>query len=325
MARWYAGVTHSHTLASDGKLTLEQLIAKALKAKLDFLIITDHNHNCEEDLPHVKGLTLIYGTEMTYEGGHANVWGVKKAVDDFKCESYEQWIEKKTEAQRRGALVCMNHPLCTNCPWRWEKDLAQFDALEIWNAIQHYDNMTCTEWWREQLKAGYKTPIVGGSDFHRDYYVTRILSVPTTYVWANSSSPEDILDAIKKGHTTVTNSVGTTMVELGSGDAITGDTVKLKKGTAVTVKAHGLKKGHTLKVFDKTGEIFTHTAVKTGDYQITLPVREPGFVCAHVEYETGALYKKVYNTVIGGWIPSQKNMELPPFIYAQCSAMFFED
>ena len=45
--KWYVGVPHCHTTASDGGLTLEELIKKAKKNKLDFLMITDHNVNCK--------------------------------------------------------------------------------------------------------------------------------------------------------------------------------------------------------------------------------------------------------------------------------------
>lgn len=321
--KWYSGVTHSHTVASDGALTLEQLIALAKKNKLDYLIVTDHNINCET-FPETQGLTLIYGTELTCRGGHTNIWGVQNSVDDFKCESYEQWLEIKQEARRRGALICMNHPHCSNCTWRWEKDISQVDVLEIWNAPMHYDNLVCTEWWREQLKNGHRTPIVGGSDYHKDYYITNLLTNPTTYVYADSSSPEDILGAIAAGHTTISPGVGKTMIELISGGAVIGDSVKLGEDTRITVRVSKLKRKHRLVVFDADGECYSHTARKTGDFSIELPVKKTGFICAQVENPLGRIYKFGYNKIIGKKIPAQKDMELPPFIYAQSGAIFFE-
>ena len=38
--KWYSGVPHCHTVASDGALTLEQVVKKAKKSKLDFLSTT---------------------------------------------------------------------------------------------------------------------------------------------------------------------------------------------------------------------------------------------------------------------------------------------
>ena len=190
--KWYVGVTHCHTVASDGALTLEELIKKAKKNKLDFVMITDHNVNCEE-LPQVDGLTLIYGAELSKDGGHCNMWGVKDVIDkeDYEtCETYEDFLRVKNEAKRRGATICMNHPHCKQCPWRWEKNAADVDVLEVWNAPTHYDNLECTQWWHEQLRNGHKLPVVGGSDYHTDYYgITNLLTWPVTYVYAKSNSP----------------------------------------------------------------------------------------------------------------------------------------
>lgn len=322
--KWYAGVTHAHTIVSDGALTRRELIKLAQKNKLDFLMITDHNTNCKEQLQKVDGLTLIYGTELTRHGGHANIWGVQNAVDDFSFESYEDFLRVKTEAQRRGALVCMNHPHCSRCTWRWEMNLADVDVLEIWNAPQHLDNMTCTAWWREQLKKGLKTPVVGGSDFHRDYYITNLLPVPVTYVFAKSSSAGDILAAIKAGHTTIASGVGKTMIEITSGSSILGDTVTLRDNTSVTVKVKKLHRKHSLIVYDADGEMYSHTAKSSGDFTVTLRVKKTGFITAEVRHKLGAIYKIGYNKIIGDRIPAQKNIKLPPFIYAQSGAMFFE-
>lgn len=324
--KWYVGVPHCHTVASDGGLTLEQVIEKAKKNKLDFLMLTDHNVNCE-DLPKVDGLTLIYGAELTKHGGHCNMWGVKDVIDqeDYDtCETYEDFLRIKNEAKRRGAVICMNHPHCNQCPWRWEKNASDIDVLEVWNAPTHFDNLTCTEWWHDQLRNGHKLPVVGGSDYHKDYVVTNLLTWPVTYVYAKSNSPEDILDAIVKGHTTICFDVGTTFIDITSGDAVLGDTVKLEKDTTVTINVKKLRKNHKLIVFNKDGECFSHTAKKTGDYSVTLPVEKDGFLCAHVVFEPGFIYSKIHDFAIASRIPEQKGMKLPPLIFAQSGAIYFE-
>ena len=93
--KWYVGVTHCHTIASeDGKHTVRQIARKAKKNKLDFIMITDHNANCEE-LPEIEGITLIYGAELTKHGGHCNMWGVKDVIDRAEydsCETYEDFL-----------------------------------------------------------------------------------------------------------------------------------------------------------------------------------------------------------------------------------------
>lgn len=218
----------------------------------------------------------------------------------------------------------MNHPLCVKCPWRWEKDVTEVDVLEIWNGPMHYDNLVCTDWWIEQLKAGHKLPIVGGSDYHKDYVVTNLIGNPATYVYAKSNSPEDILDGIVKGRTTISNGVGKTFINITCGNAMLGDTVKLSDGLKAKVTVERMKRNHTLHVFNGDGECFTYTAKKAGDYSFDIPVEKSGFICAYVTFELSAAYALAYDIVIGSKIPSQKGMKMPPFIYAQSGAIYFE-
>ncbi len=325
--KWYVGVTHCHSTASDGGLTLEELIAKSKKKKLDFLMITDHNVNCQ-DFPDVDGLTLIYGAELSKDGGHCNMWGVKDVIDqeDYDtCETYEDFLRFKEEAKRRGAVICMNHPHCKQCPWRWEKNAADVDVLEVWNSPTHYDNLECTEWWHEQLRNGHKLPVVGGSDYHRDYVVTDLLTWPVTYVYAKSNSPEDILDAIVKGRTTISFTTNSTVIDITSGDSILGDTVKLTDSTFVTINVKKLHKNHRLIVLDNDGEVFTYTAQKRNEnFNISLPVTKEGFICAHVVFDPGFIYSKVHDFAIASRIPEQKGMDLPPLIFSQSGAIYFE-
>ena len=48
MGKWYAGVVHSHTTRSDGAYNPDELVKKAEKTGLDFIILTDHNQFCDE-------------------------------------------------------------------------------------------------------------------------------------------------------------------------------------------------------------------------------------------------------------------------------------
>ena len=151
-----------------------------------------------------------------------------------------------------------------------------------------------------------------------------MLAWPATYVYAKSSSPEDILDAIVKGHTTITFAVGTTFIDIVSGDAVLGDTVKLTDKTTATINVKKLRKNHKLIVFDNNGERFSYTARKTEDYSVTLEIENEGFLCAHVVFEPGFAYSKIHDYAIASRIPEQKGMKLPPLIYAQSGAIYFE-
>lgn len=323
MKKWYVGVTHSHTNRSDGIFTPDELVKHAEKKGLEFLMITDHNQNLDK-LPESDKLTVIFGTELTKHGGHTNLWGVQYAVDDFECEEYEDYLKKLETAKSRGATTCMNHPLCSQCTWRWPREPERLDCVEVWNSPQHLDNMKCTEWWADELRKGKKIPVVGGSDFHRDYYVTNLLPNPVTYVYADSNSVDDILRAIREGKTTISYGVGKTFIEITCGDKMLGDTVSLEPGTKAEVKVKGLKKNHTLKVIGPKGVVYEYTAKKKEDHTAVIPVTEPGFLYAVAEYKVSPPYKFIHNKVLMKKVNSVEKGDLPPFIYAQTGAIYFE-
>lgn len=324
MKKWYTGVVHSHTTRSDGNLSPAELVKKAEDIGLDFIMITDHDVFCDE-IPESKKVLVIPGTELSVSGkGHTNIWGAKRPFADFNCESYEKWESKIAEARENGAVICINHPHCSQCGWHWPLEPEKADCIELWNSPQHTDNMICAEWWQNELRAGKKIPAVGGSDFHRDYYVAAKLDNPVTLVYAEECTQDAILTAIKEGHTTISPKVGGQRITLFSGEHIIGDTVKLSTQTTVTVCVNVLKKGQTLKVIDDSGVKFTYKAEKTGYYYVTLPVEQAGFICAQVEYDLHPLYAAVYGKVEQKILHSKHKGKLPPFIYSQSGAIYFE-
>ena len=323
MGKWYVGVTHCHTNRSDGKYPPEKVVEMAEKRNLDFLMITDHNRALDK-LPASRSVTVIFGAELSYHGGHSNYWGVQNPVDDFECADYEEYKEKLSTAKGRGATTSMNHPLCTGCPWRWEKEPELFDCIEIWNSPQHIDNMRCTEWWADELRKGKKIPVVGGSDYHNDYVVTDLMANPVTYVYADSASTEDILLAIREGRTTICAGVGKTMIELVCGEKMIGDTVKRSKGMHIRVNVKGIKKGHTLKVFGSRGLLYEETAKKSGDMSVLVPVGDNSFIYALTDYTVSFPFRVGHNLIMKERNHCKPFDPVPKFIYAQTGAMYFE-
>ncbi len=147
---------------------------------------------------------------------------------------------------------------------------------------------------------------------------------PVTYVLCDENTPKAILNSITAGHTTISSGVGKTMIELRSGENVIGDTVKLTENAEIEVIVKKLKRGHSLIVYNQSGEIYNHTASKTGDFSVKLPVNGIGFVRAEVRHKLSSIVKFGYNIYIGKRIPQQKNIDLPPFISAMTGAMFFE-
>lgn len=324
--RWLAGDTHSHTTNSDGKLTYQEIALKARKKGLDFLILTDHNNTTEGlGMPRVNGLTVIRGLELTSYFGHINMFGLAKPFSGtFAFNNKEEFLKLNAEAKDNGAVQSLCHPLCTLCPWKMDLNGVIFDLIEVWNGPMRKDNLRCIEFWDGMLRAGKKIPMLGGSDFHRDYVITDLLAEPTTRVYVKSASAEDILEALKQGRSVVTHGPKTTMLELSVGEAGIGDSVKFENGQKARVKAAEMKKGHKLYVVDKGGRYFEFTAPKCGNYEFEVPVRQPGYVRAEIMYEKRGLSRIAHRIALFFMLKQESKEPIPPFAYALTNPVYID-
>ena len=171
---------------------------------------------------------------------------------------------------------------------------------------------------------GQKIPVVGGSDYHRDYVVTDLMINPVTYVYAESNSVEDILSAIRAGRTTIAAGVGKTMIEITCAGGMIGDTVKVKDDTDARVTVKGLKKGHTLRVFGTDGLMYKYKATSTGDYAVNVPVGSSKFMYAVVDYPVMLPVRVGQNLIMRSRNHCGVFDPVPDFIYAQTGAIYFE-
>ncbi len=325
--RWLKGDTHTHTCHSDGKLTPEALLALARKKRLDYLIITDHNNNRAgySNLT-APDLTVIEGMELTAYNGHCNLWGIRTPFEEPYCaESFEEFISLAEKAKANGAVISVNHPCCSLCGWHWPLEGFPLDAAELWNGPQHIDNMKALSWWHGELLRGRRIAAVGGSDYHQDIAgITRLLAIPTTVVYAASSSPADILDALKNGRAVVTSSPKGPMLYLKCGKTITGGETAFRDGITVELRGERLKKGHLLEVFNNDTIIYS-APIKNADLNLSLPVESSGFVRAQISRQYGRIVSRVYRRIAGHLIPAEANapLPLPPFITCFTNPIWF--
>lgn len=322
--RWLKGDTHLHTNHSDGIFSRDELAINAKKKGLDYIIITDHNNNLEGlPMPDINGLTVIKGLELTNYKGHMNMFGADKPYDgSFAINSVEEFIERNKQAKERGALQVVNHPMCTLCPWLMGFDDIHFDAIEVWNGPMRKDNLKAIDWWNEQLKEGKRIPITGGSDYHRDYYISDLLANPTLRVYTDSNSEEAILKAIARGNSVITHSPSSTMVEMKYGDALIGEEVKLQEDLELNINITKMKKGHKLKVIDNQGCFFEFIAPQDGDYNFNTPVRQKGFVRCEIEYNKGFFAKILHKVALYFLIRKESKEKVPPFKYVVTNPIY---
>lgn len=190
--RWLAGDLHSHSVHSDGALTLPELAELARRRGLDYLAVTDHNtvshHAHLPDAGARTGVRLIAGQEVTRDEGHANCLGPAPWVD-FR-RSPDAWV---ADAEAARALLSINHPLAGDHRWRLLLERRP-PLAEVWHASWDRRNAAPLDWWSSWGGIG-----VGGGDLH-DPAVDDRLGHPTTWVEAVDG---DVLGALAAGRVAI--------------------------------------------------------------------------------------------------------------------------
>jgi hypothetical protein len=273
------GDLHTHTLASDGVHTAEELAWKAKRNGLDFVAVTDHNQFASSQaLPRLEGVTMIPGVEWTHYRGHASFLGVDRPYDgSFAANSLEETRDRFVTARQRGALIVIDHPFDPGCGFQFDVDALPHDCLEVWSGPMRESNLRAVAHWHHLLCAGRKTPACGGSDYHRDTPFL-FLGGPTTCVFADSRGASDILAAVKAGHGFITFAPQGPSLEMTAGEAIMGDTVPWRELKEVHISAQGLLAGDALRVATSQRVETLYTAPSDGDVSLTYALGAPGFV-----------------------------------------------
>jgi len=277
--RWLIGDNHSHTNASDGILSRQALAEHARNQGLDYLIITDHNMPLSpENTPKVPGLTVIPGVELTLYGGHANFLGSRKPFDGPFFSNDLAGIKAHFESAReRGATIVINHPMHEDLPFTFDMQALPFDLIEVWNGPMRSSNLKTIALWQKMLESGRKIPAIAGSDYHRDELGLG-LGVPSTIVYAQSSSPSDILSALHAGKSYFVYQQKSARLEMRYGDAGIGDCQAWEPGMRLAIKMTKLKAGDRVKLI---GSDFTHEyplVEANGDFEAFFTPQKPGFV-----------------------------------------------
>ena len=277
--RLLKGDLHTHTLASDGVHTLEELAWKAKRNGLDFVAVTDHNQFVSTDaLPRLPGVTMIPGVEWTHYQGHANFMGVDQPYDEpFATNTPEEALARFTSARTRGATIMINHPFDENCGFKFDINQLPFDCIEVWNGPMRESNLRAVGFWQQLLAAGKKIPACGGSDYHRDTPFI-FLGGPSMGVYAMSAGASDILEAVRQGHSYITFAPNGPELEMTAGyDAILGDSVPWAELKEMKIKLKGLLVGDVMRVVTGKSADVVFKAPTDGELEMTYRMDAPGF------------------------------------------------
>lgn len=277
------GDIHTHTTASDGVLTLDQLVSHAKSHDLDFLAVTDHNQMSQaETFRRFEGITLIPGVEWTHYKGHAGFLGVDQPYDGpFFTNTQEETLAKFSTARGRGALIIVDHPCDENCSFQFDLHNFPFDCLEVWNGPMRESNLRALALWQNLLVSGRRIPCVGGSDYHRDR-LFQILGGPCMGVYAHSNSPADILEALRSGNSFIRFAPEGPNLQLNSDEKIMGENKIWEENAEVQITASGLKTNDILRVITAQDTTDIFQSPSDGVLELSYPVKSPGFVRAEI-------------------------------------------
>lgn len=107
------GAWHVHTTASDGRGTLDEVVAAAREAGLQFVVITDHNVLGPAAPAWRDGVLVIPATEASTRLGHVVAVGLPRALDRDEREG-----DPLAAIAALGGKAVLAHPLHPRRPFR---------------------------------------------------------------------------------------------------------------------------------------------------------------------------------------------------------------
>ncbi len=137
------GAIHIHTNRSDGTGTIDDVTSAAARARLQFVIVTDHGDATREaDHPDYRnGVLYIDAVEISTQGGHVVALGLPQAPYPLGGEPRDV-LE---DINRLGGFAIAAHPGSPKPELRWsEWDSPQLGGLEWLNADSEWRD---EPWW----------------------------------------------------------------------------------------------------------------------------------------------------------------------------------
>ncbi len=202
----YVGSLHMHTTYSDGEFTHAQIADAAIRAGLDFVIVTDHNvwvkgvEGYYGDSPERPVLLLvgeeIHDVRRNPQANHLLVWGAEAELASLAPDPQRLINEVRT----RQATCYLAHPVERAAPlfredalpWvSWEVE--GYTGIELWNYMSEFKTYLTSKGnaihatlrpdqfisgplpetlalWDRLLREGRRVKVVGGADAHGNVY-----------------------------------------------------------------------------------------------------------------------------------------------------------
>jgi hypothetical protein len=107
------GAWHVHTTRSDGRGTLDEVVAAARDAGLQFVVVTDHDRLVPAEQGYRDGVLVVEGTESSTVLGHLVVLGLGRPLDQGQLSR-----DPLEAVQAFGGQAVVAHPLHPARPYR---------------------------------------------------------------------------------------------------------------------------------------------------------------------------------------------------------------
>lgn len=125
------GIVHVHSRASDGRGTLDEIAAAAARARLQFVVVTDHGDASRRPEPpsYRSGVLLLDAVEISTRGGHYIALGLPQAPYALGGEA----ADVVDDVRRLGGFGVAAHPDSPKPELRWQDWSAPVDGVELIN------------------------------------------------------------------------------------------------------------------------------------------------------------------------------------------------
>lgn len=195
---WLKGNVHTHTLRSDGKASVEDVIAMYRDDNYDFLAITDHRKYWSPPAARDGAMLLIPGEEchVTDDAGTTDAHVVSVGATGHVADGPD--MQRIIDAVRdAGGIAIVAHPRWTYMTYETFASLKGYAAFEVWNGgCSDVGRAGASDYWDWYLTKRHPAVWgIGTDDMHNP-----LRDFGTGWTWVNSAKePRAILDAIARG------------------------------------------------------------------------------------------------------------------------------
>ena len=269
---WLKVNLHTHTTRSDGRATLEEIVAMYRDDGYDALAVTDHDKYFDGEASGADGMLLLPGQECHVKRESDNfsyhVVSLGRTGDIPRFDTGQEIID---EIRSRGAMAILCHPRWSFMPYELFNEIEGYIAFEVYNGTceKAVGRGFSNEYWDKYIKK-FKRPLwaVASDDTHQPQ---RDFAMGWTYINAPRTI-EGIWDALRRGDSYASNGPRIETIRVADG-AITLHTSSAKAVKFISVDGRVLEsvQGEHVKVatYRPTGdELYIRAEVHAHDGRI---------------------------------------------------------